>query len=126
MFSQTEELMKFQFMSMSLSYFSSLNMLKSLRDMNAGMFAVVYHDHNCLTSDWPILDTTSAAIAMSADAAAAAAGAAAAANLPNVKKLNLGANDFIEASIQKKKAEIEVRTIVLFAHYCCNICSSEI
>jgi hypothetical protein len=36
MFSQTEELMKFQFMSMSLSYFSSLNMLKSLRDMNAG------------------------------------------------------------------------------------------
>mmetsp|Transcript_14029 Transcript_14029/g.20968 ORF Transcript_14029/g.20968 Transcript_14029/m.20968 type:complete len:526 (-) Transcript_14029:127-1704(-) len=87
MFSQTEELMKFQFMSMSLSYFSSLNMLKSLRDMNA--------------------DTTSAAIAMSADAAAAAAGAAAAANLPNVKKLNLGANDFIEASIQKKKTEIE-------------------
>merc|ERR1711871_1200493 len=42
-FNQTEELMKFQFMSMSLSYFSSLNMLKSLRDMNA--------------------DTTSAAIA---------------------------------------------------------------
>ena len=35
MFSQTEELMKFQFMSMSLSYFSSLNMLKQLREMNA-------------------------------------------------------------------------------------------
>lgn len=51
MFSQTEELMKFQFMSMSLSYFSSLNMLKQLRDMNA--------------------DTTSAAVASSADAAAA-------------------------------------------------------
>ena len=32
MFESTEELMKFQFMSMSLSYFSSLNMLKSLRD----------------------------------------------------------------------------------------------
>ena len=50
---------------------------------------------------------------MSADAAAAAAGAAAAANLPSVKKLNLGANDFIEATIQKKKAEIEVQ-ILLF------------
>ena len=50
---------------------------------------------------------------MSADAAAAAAGAAAAANLPSVKKLNLGANDFIEATIQKKKAEIEVH-ILLF------------
>jgi hypothetical protein len=54
------------------------------------------------------LDTTSAAIAMSADAAATAAGAAAAANLPNIKKLNLGANDFVEASIQKKKAELAV------------------
>ena len=43
------ELMKFQFMSMSLSYFTSLNMLKQLRDMNA--------------------DTTSAAIVSSADAA---------------------------------------------------------
>eukprot|EP01038_Epipyxis_sp_PR26KG_P011234 gene11234-15074_t len=88
MFSQTEELMKFQFMSMSLSYFSSLNMLKSLRDMNA--------------------DTTSAAVSLSADAAATAASAAAAANLPNFKKLNLGANDFLEGSIQKKKAELAV------------------
>eukprot|EP00981_Chlorochromonas_danica_P008761 scaffold2312_cov165-Ochromonas_danica.AAC.1 len=86
MFSQTEELMKFQFMSMSLSYFSSLNMLKSLREMNA--------------------DTTSAAIALSADASATAASAAAAANLPSVKKLHLGANDFVEASIRKKKEEL--------------------
>ena len=53
-FSQTEELMKFQFMSMSLSYFSSLNMLKSLRDMNA--------------------DTTSAAVATTAEAAATSSG----------------------------------------------------
>ena len=53
-FNQTEELMKFQFMSMSLSYFSSLNMLKSLRDMNA--------------------DTTSAAIATTAEAAATSSG----------------------------------------------------
>ena len=86
MFSQTEELMKFQFMSMSLSYFSSLNMLKSLRDMNA--------------------DTTSAALASSADAAAAAATSAAAANLPGMKKLELGACDFVELSIQKKKEEL--------------------
>lgn len=90
MFSQTEELMKFQFMSMSLSYFSSLNMLKQLRDMNS--------------------DTTSAAIASSADAAAAAASAA---NLPSVKKLDLGANDFVDMSIQKKKAELMVRTTML-------------
>jgi pimeloyl-ACP methyl ester carboxylesterase len=88
MFSQTEELMKFQFMSMSLSYFSSLNMLKSLRDMNA--------------------DTTSAAIALSADAAATAASVATAANLPNIKKLNMGTNDFIEAAIRKKKEELAV------------------
>lgn len=88
MFSQTEELMKFQFMSMSLSYFSSLNMLKQLRDMNS--------------------DTTSAAVASSADAAAAAAAAATAANLPNMKKLNLGADDFVTLNIHKKKAELEV------------------
>jgi len=87
MFSQTEELMKFQFMSMSLSYFSSLNMLKQLRDMNS--------------------DTTSSAVASSADAAAAAAASAAAANLPSMKQLDLGANDVIELSIQKKKAELE-------------------
>ncbi|CAM9277713.1 unnamed protein product, partial [Scytosiphon promiscuus] len=31
MYEQTEELMKFQFMSMSLSYFSSLNMMKQVR-----------------------------------------------------------------------------------------------
>ena len=86
MFSQTEELMKFQFMSMSLSYFSSLNMLKQLRDMNS--------------------DTTSAAIAASADAAASSAAAAAAANLPSVKRLEMGAGDFVEQSIQKKKAEL--------------------
>merc|ERR1711968_280658 len=84
-FNQTEELMKFQFMSMSLSYFSSLNMLKSLRDMNA--------------------DTTSAAIATTAEAAATSS-AAAAANLPGMQKLDLGASDFVEMSIQKKKEEL--------------------
>ena len=88
MFSQTEELMKFQFMSMSLSYFSSLNMLNQLRDMNS--------------------DTTSAAVSSSADSAAAAAAAATAANLPSMKKLNLGADDFVSLNIQKKKAELEV------------------
>lgn len=65
MYSQTEELMKFQFMSMSLSYFSSLNMLKTMRDINA--------------------DTTTAAVTSSADAAAAAAAASAAASLPAIK-----------------------------------------
>ena len=65
MYSQTEELMKFQFMSMSLSYFSSLNMLKTMRGINA--------------------DTTTAAVTSSADAAAAAAASAAAANLPAIK-----------------------------------------
>ncbi|CAE7323801.1 unnamed protein product [Symbiodinium microadriaticum] len=87
MFGQTEELMKFQFMSMSLSYFSSLNMLKQLRDMNS--------------------DTTSAAVTSSADAAAAAAAAATAANLPSMKKLDLGAQDFVSLNIQKKKLELE-------------------
>ena len=89
MFSQTEELMKFQFMSMSLSYFSSLNMLNQLRDMNS--------------------DTTSAAVSSSADSASAAAAAAIAANLPSMKKLNLGADDFVSLNIQKKKAELAVR-----------------
>ena len=103
MFSQTEELMKFQFMSMSLSYFSSLNMLKSLRDMNA--------------------DTTSAAVSMSADAASSAASAAAAANLPNMKKLSLGAGDFLDGSVQKKKMELAVSfaslSVLFFSYPCC-------
>ena len=63
--------MKFQFMSMSLGYFSSLNMMKNLREINA--------------------ETTTAAIASSADTAAAAAAAAAAANIPTMKHLKLGA-----------------------------------
>lgn len=61
-------------------------MLKQLRDMNA--------------------DTTSAAISSSAEAASAAAAATAAANLPNIKKLDLGAGDFVELSVQKKKMEL--------------------
>ncbi|KAL4169584.1 hypothetical protein KRP22_010502 [Phytophthora ramorum] len=64
MFESTEELMKFQFMSMSLSYFSSLNMLKNLRDINA--------------------DTTASAITSTAETAATAAAAAAAANITPV------------------------------------------
>lgn len=62
MFQSTEELLKFQFMSMSLGYFSSINMLKSMRDINS--------------------DTTAAAVNSSAETAATAAAAAAAANLP--------------------------------------------
>eukprot|EP00940_MAST-03C_sp_MAST-3C-sp2_P000961 g961.t1 len=84
-FEGTEELLKFQFMSMSLNYFNSLKMMKSLRDMNA--------------------DTTSAAIRSSADTALAAAAAAAAANIPSMKQLNLGANDIVKA--MEKKREID-------------------
>ncbi|KAH8071415.1 hypothetical protein JL721_4393 [Aureococcus anophagefferens] len=87
MFNQTEELMKFQFMSMSLSYFSSLNMLQQLREMNA--------------------DTTTAAVASSADAAAAAAAAATAANVPSIKHMKLGAEDVMLGTIKKKQAELD-------------------
>jgi hypothetical protein len=62
MFRRQEELMKFQFMSMSLSYMSSLGMLKQMKNMAS--------------------DATAAAVSCSADTAAAAAAAAAAANLP--------------------------------------------
>ena len=86
MFESTEELMKFQFMSMSLSYFSSLNMLKTMRDINS--------------------DTTSAAIASSAQTAAAAAAAAAAANIPELKHLKMGTADLLDASTKKKKARM--------------------
>ena len=86
MFENTEELMKFQFMSMSLSYFSSLNMIKSLRDINA--------------------DTTSAAVSSSAQTAAAAAAAAAAANIPELIHLKLGTEDLLDASTKKKQQQI--------------------
>ena len=63
MFHRQEELMKFQFMSMSLSYMSSLGMLKQMKSMAS--------------------DATATAVSCSADTAAAAAAAAAAANLPS-------------------------------------------
>lgn len=87
MFNQTEELMKFQFMSMSLSYFSSLNMLQQLREMNA--------------------DTTTAAVASSADAAAAAAAAATVANVPAIKQMKIGSEDVMAATVKKKQAELD-------------------
>ncbi|GLD95052.1 hypothetical protein PINS_up003677 [Pythium insidiosum] len=87
MFESTEELMKFQFMSMSLSYFSSLSMLKNLRDINA--------------------DTTAAAISSTAETAAAAAAAAAAANIPTMKRLQVGSADLMTAASQLKKTELE-------------------
>lgn len=100
MFSQAEELMKFQFMSMSLSYFSSLNMLKSLRDMNA--------------------DTTSAAVALAAEASSTAAASANAANLPIVMKniggvsqglagaqINMGGQTFVDVTNRKKEHEVK-------------------
>lgn len=83
MFQSTEELMKFQFMAMSLSYFSSLNMLKNLRDINS--------------------ETTTAAVSSAADTAAAAAAAAAAANIPSMKKFKLGADEILTASQRQKQ-----------------------
>jgi len=85
-FEGTEELLKFQFMSMSMNYFNSLNMMKSLRDMNA--------------------DTTSAAIKSSADTAAAAAAASAAANIPSMKHLQLGAGDLVSAMQKKREFDL--------------------
>ena len=41
MFKSTEELMKFQFLSMSMSYFSSLNMLSNLREVCCGAWVRV-------------------------------------------------------------------------------------
>ena len=64
-------------------YFSSLNMLKQMREINS--------------------DTTSAAIASSADAASAAAAAAAAANIPAIKHLKLGADDVMDAALKKQQ-----------------------
>ena len=87
MFNQQEELMKFQFMSMSLSYFSSLNMLKQMREINT--------------------DTTSSAVSASADTAAAASAAAAAANIPAIRQLKLGADDAIDVAIAQKEAELK-------------------
>lgn len=88
-FQGTEELLKFQFMSMSLGYFNSLNMLKSLRDMNS--------------------DTTSSAITTSAQTALAAATAASAAKIPTMKHLNLGAHDVIDAISKEREQEARQR-----------------
>lgn len=82
-FNNTEELMKFQFMSMGLTYFSAMNMLQGLRDINS--------------------DTTSSAISASAETAVAAAAAAAAANIPTMKKLDLGADELLSAVEEKEK-----------------------
>ncbi|CAM9159639.1 unnamed protein product [Ectocarpus fasciculatus] len=87
MYGQTEELMKFQFMSMSLSYFSSLNMMKQMRDINA--------------------DTTTAAIAGSADAAAAAAASAAAASIPSLKQTGDLGGDAVTKALAMRKEKVE-------------------
>ncbi|RLN67266.1 hypothetical protein BBJ28_00014760 [Nothophytophthora sp. Chile5] len=97
MFESTEELMKFQFMSMSLSYFSSLNMLKNLRDINA--------------------DTTAAAITSTAETAATAAAAAAAANIMPVAATfakradgNVGTmSELLATAAQHKQEELMLR-----------------
>jgi len=83
MFNSTEELLKFQFMSMSLSYFSSINMLKSLRDINS--------------------DTTNAAVASSAQTAAAAAAAAQAANIPAIQNMMNGGEPSVATLNEREK-----------------------
>ena len=84
-FEGTEELLKFQFMSMSMSYFNSINMLKSMRDMNK--------------------EVTSTAIAGSAQTAAAAAAAATAANIPQMQRLGMGSDELLLAIEKKKDVE---------------------
>ena len=87
MFNQQEELMKFQFMSMSLSYFSSLNMLKQMKNMAH--------------------DATNAAVNNSAKTAAAAAIAAAAANLPSSRVTNTYVGDTVTADIREAEQMLE-------------------
>lgn len=83
--------MKFQFMSMSLSYFSSLNMMKQMREINA--------------------DTTTAAIVGSADAAAAAAASTAAASIPSLKATEYLGGD---------AGERPISNVFLLRHFLCN------
>ena len=84
MFNSTEELLKFQFMSMSLSYFSSMNMIKSLRDINA--------------------DTTQKAISSTAKTAATAAAVASAANIPS--SLTLGTDPTVDSQQSEKSQQV--------------------
>jgi hypothetical protein len=83
-------------MSMSLGYFNSLNMLKSLRDMNS--------------------DTTSSAITTSAQTALAAATASTAAKIPTMKHLNLGAHEVVDAiskerDIAARQRELRIKGV---------------
>ena len=87
MFNQQEELMKFQFMSMSLSYFSSLNMLKQMKNIAQ--------------------DATNTAVNNSAKTAAAAAIAAAAANLPSSRVINTDGGDNVTADIREAEQMLE-------------------
>ncbi len=48
MFRSTEELMKFQFLSMSMSYFSSLNMLSNLREVRVACVGVGVCGYGCV------------------------------------------------------------------------------
>jgi hypothetical protein len=61
-------------------------------------------------------DTTSHAIASSAETAAAAAAAAAAANIPSLKQMKVGAEDFLDAAAKQKKVCARARSC------CCVLC----
>eukprot|EP00586_Coscinodiscus_wailesii_P006174 CAMPEP_0172479832 /NCGR_PEP_ID=MMETSP1066-20121228/4655_1 /TAXON_ID=671091 /ORGANISM="Coscinodiscus wailesii, Strain CCMP2513" /LENGTH=443 /DNA_ID=CAMNT_0013240635 /DNA_START=192 /DNA_END=1523 /DNA_ORIENTATION=+ len=91
---QQEKLMKFQFMSMSLSYFSGLKMLRQMRDFN--------------------VETTAEAVTNAAQAASVAAAAAAAANVPSVKNVvlrgrNVGGEDVDDEECVLAEKEAKLR-----------------
>ena len=77
-FNQQEELMKFQFMSMSMSYFSSLNMLNNMRGVTS--------------------DITASDVSNSANAAVSAAAAAKVASLPSKKSAPIKLQDTINTA----------------------------
>ena len=87
MFHQQEELMKFQFMSMSLSYFSSLSMLQQMRGFSS--------------------NTAANAISTSAEAAATAAATAAAANITSLSNGKGFMKSPIESAIDKRETKLK-------------------
>ena len=92
MFHKQEELMKFQFMSMSLSYMSSLGMLKQMKNMAS--------------------DATATAVSCSADTAAAAAAAAAAANLPSPSSVSgedLSSNENLPSHLASRLSVVQAK-----------------
>ena len=95
LYRSTEDLLKFQFMSMSMSYFSALNMMTGLRQVNS--------------------DTTASAIKSSAESASSAAASAAAAAISfhkqsgpsDVKNPNLAELTKVRALEEARKQPVD-------------------